>query len=281
MKVVNTLVNDKNNLKICLIADIHFCHNYKIKKFDKIITNIKKNNPNYICIVGDIIDTSDVDEDMDMKYLYNFITNLASITKVIIALGNHDISHYVTKKEITYRYPKKMVENFKKISNVIFLDNEQYIENDICFIGYTQGFNSNHHETGFEKEVALEVSNITKNLKDTNYNILLSHNPLYVGRHEVYSCIKNFNLINIVLSGHTHNGLLPTFIKTNKVLISPMKNFFVSNARGHFKIANADVIVNGGIIKFSKTSGFFRFFNFLYPMNIDYVNILDDNNKNA
>ena len=112
-----------------------------------------------------------------------------------------------------------------------------------------------------------------KDIDDKNYNILLSHNPLYVSKEKVYKNVKGYSKLNLILSGHTHNGLLPTFIKTNTVFISPNKRFFVPRARGSFKNDKVDIVITGGVVKLSYVSGIFRFFNFLFPINIDYINI--------
>lgn len=275
MKIVKTKIDGSKNINICLIADIHFYPKYNLKKFEKIINNIKDNKPNYICITGDIIDTGDMQYDNEVKYLYQFINDLSNITKVIISIGNHDIT---LKPENKYLYPDLMINTFKKIPNVIVLDNEKYIENNVCFIGYTQSYNTISEEKGHEMEVAKEVSLLTNNINESNYNILLSHNPLYVTQKEVYSNIVNFNKINLILSGHTHNGMLPNFLKTNNVFITPCKRFFKKNARGHFKEENVDVVVTGGIIKLSKTARLLHLFNFLFAMNLDYIIV--SNNKN-
>ena len=270
MVVTNTNVVGLNK-KICLFADIHFNVKYNTKKFDKIIENVIANKPDYICIVGDILDSSELENLKDINKLYSFIARLASISKVIISLGNHDITVIKKRRHCGYRYPSEFVNNIKKINNVIFLDNEMYIDNSICFIGYTESLDLTYNDKGPSDIAISELNALLNDLDETKFNVMLSHNPLHVSKDIMYKSVKNYSKLNLILSGHTHNGLLPTFIKTNTVLISPNKRFFVHRARGHFKNKVVDVIVTGGVVKFSYGSGFFRFFNFLFPIDIDYI----------
>lgn len=270
MKIVNTSIVNLDK-KICLLGDIHFNLKYNTKILDKIIKNVKINKPDYICLVGDVIDNSIV-ETYDISKLYDFINDLSKIGKVIISLGNHDITYIHNRKKHEYRYPNKYVLNIKKMNNVVFLDNEKYIDNDICFIGYSASFDTYYKEDGLESSVIDELNKILVDIDNTKFNILLSHNPLYVSKDTVYKNVNNYSKLNLILSGHTHNGILPLFTNKNKVFISPQKRLFVSDGRGVFNKGDVLIIVTGGVVKLSYCSNLFRYFNFLFPISIDYIN---------
>ena len=254
--------------KICLIADVHFSKVFNLKTFNKLYNNIVKNKPNYVCIVGDLIDYQEITLNKHIEKLYAFLKKLSKKTKVIISLGNHDIT--------TYKDESASIElfklNLKTISNLVLLDNEKYIENNICFIGYTEQYETLYKDNVDDKIIE-GVSNLTKDLKKNTYNILLSHNPLKVTSDSIYKKIVNHDRINLILSGHTHNGMLPNFIKTNTLFISPRKRFFVKMGRGYFVKENTNVVITGGVTKLGQKSEIFRYFNFLYGINIDYINI--------
>lgn len=273
MKIVETEVNGKINKKICLIADIHYNVDYNIKLLDRILNEIRMTSPDYICVAGDIIDNPLVQYEDCIDRLYYFFKKIAECAKVIISIGNHEVTQ---KKE--YMYPDKFIATLKSINNVYVLDDGKFIDNGICFIGYTELFASYKKERGYEKDIINELNNLLADVSKENYNILLSHNPLYITRRAVYMHVSNFDAINLVLCGHTHNGMLPNFMKTNTVLISPQKNMFVRRARGHFKIKNADVVINGGIIKLSKDTGMLSNLNKFFANNIDYI-IVNENVK--
>ena len=257
-----------DDIKICLIADIHFEESFNIKRLNKILLNIELNKPDYVCIVGDIIDYVEASFNEHIEYLYDFIKKIAKTSKVIISLGNHDITTF----KDSYLYPYLFLENIKHIKNVVILDNNTFVDKNIRFIGYTQSYDTLRNDYIYDDIIIEEINKLTKDL-DNKYNIILSHNPLYITKKSLFDKLNNKDKIDLILSGHTHNGMLPNFIKTNNLLISPNKKFFYKNGRGYLKLGKCKVIITGGITKLSRKAKILRYFNFLYQMNIDYINV--------
>ena len=110
MKIINKTYNIYNNVNknIVLISDIHYSNKEDIKRLSYVLENIKKQKPDYICIPGDIIDKSRVE---DEESFINWLKKLSKITKVIISIGNHE---FYIDKEI-YGLNQSF---FKKISNI-------------------------------------------------------------------------------------------------------------------------------------------------------------------
>ena len=284
MKTINTILNSNLNTKICLIADIHFSYKFKSNIFQKIINNISKNKPDYICIAGDIIDYTEIENIENINELYNFFKELGKISKTIIVLGNHDITSVKRDKNGTIskyinKYPNSLVKNIKKIKNVTLLVNEIYEDKDIRFIGYEESYEAHYDKKNGHKIAINEINQLISKIDNKKFNVLLSHNPLYLTNKIVYKNINNFKKLNLILSGHTHNGMLPNFIKTNTLLISPTKKWFVKDGRGHIVKDGVDIIVTGGVTKLSERSKIFSMFNFVYDINVDYIII--GGNKNG
>lgn len=256
---------NKINKKVCVISDIHYYFNYNNKIFKEIIRNIKSEQPDYILIPGDIIDNTRIIDDLEIYTLYKFITCLSKINKVIISIGNHDISY-----NKNYIYPKKFINQLRKIENVKVLDNEIYEDGSIRFIGYTQDHKTVYNEKGHEIEIIKEINTLLK-IDNRKYNILLSHNPLYLTK--VYHFINNWNKLNLVISGHTHGGLMPSYIKGHCGIISPCKRWFIKDCRGLITRNNVNIYISNGIIKLSNEAGLFHLFNKLFKSSIDYLNI--------
>ena len=82
-----TTKKDIKDTNIALISDIHYHPKFNNKIFDKVLKQIKNNNIDYITIVGDLIDSSDIEEFSSLK---NFLENLTSIAPTIVVLGNHE-----------------------------------------------------------------------------------------------------------------------------------------------------------------------------------------------
>lgn len=270
LKEINTFrVKGKIDKKICLISDIHYYKNYNVKIFDKILQNVKEENPDYICIAGDIIDIPNL-YGKDLDPLIAFLRKLASIKKVIASLGNHDLVI-----ERNFFYNEEYINRLREIPNFHLLINEEYIIDNIRFIGFKDNIDVSHNEVGYDDIVIKDYNSLFKNLKIDNnyYNVLLAHNPIYLVHDSVIKGITKIEDISLILSGHTHGGLCPNFLFGHRGLISPNKKFFPKDIRGMFNKKNTTIIISSGVVKLSTCSGMFRHFNFLFPFNINYIKI--------
>jgi len=101
-------VSSNINKKIVVISDIHYYSKYDKKKLDKVIKKIENIKPDFICIPGDIVDEAKV---LDLDLFIGWLTNLACICKVVIALGNHEL--FITKGHIQSN-ADELIKNIKK-----------------------------------------------------------------------------------------------------------------------------------------------------------------------
>ena len=225
------------NIKICLCADFHFSHISDNNKFDIVLSNIKNNKPDYICIVGDYIDSVNMLEDKEIyNKSINYLKELSKITTIIYTFGNHDTCKINKNKKRSYYLNEKWIKEVSSIDNVIYLDNKVYECNNIRFIGYNAPFN---YYKKFNEDSNLlidDFNRIIPSIKDDKYNILLCHSPIRIFNNKSLNNINALKNINIILSGHMHNGLTPNFIdkiwKSNRGFVSPHKYLFPDNARG-------------------------------------------------
>ena len=257
-------LSNKYNKKIALFADIHYSKNYPLKYLKKITDNIKLNKPDYICIPGDIIDDATIIEEKEIEYLIAFIKELSKISKIIMSYGNHD-ELIIKKHNSKYKNTKTFFEKLTEIKNVYFLDNENIVLDDINFIGYHKNPSlfKKYENIDMKKDLQIIENKFLKN----KYNILLSHSPIN---------ILNYNLgVDLILSGHMHNGLvLPIFKKGNNGIVGPYSSFFPKECRGKIVKDDTILIVNGGVRKISNSSSkFLRILNPIYKIQIDYIKI--------
>ena len=256
------LSNKKISSKIVLISDIHYYNKKSKSKLYKILGLIKKINPNYICIVGDTCDQAKISNE---KVLIDWLKKLATITKVIMIYGNHDIACYETQ---TAYLNKKLFNKIKNIENLILLDNEIKTFDNISFIGLKFDFDY-YYKHSEKSELFIEQYNrIVSNLDDKNYNVLLTHSPIAISRKKVIDKLNSYKNIDLVLCGHMHGGLMPDFLRVifkTEALVSPNKrHLLVKNSYGSFKIENINFVVSSGITKLSQVSRlsiFDRLFN--------------------
>ena len=241
MKIINKVYNisSKLNKKIVLISDIHYYSENDIFRLNEVLENIKKINPNYICITGDIVDNSNIS---DFNMLIDWLNKLCNVSKVIMVLGNHD--YYLDKKNNLYKLNENYINEIKKIKNVYFLDNQNKVIDNINFIGITLPIEHymihGENKSDFKKNI--------KNIKVNNkfYNVLLCHSPLNLSDEEIISKIN----VDLILCGHTHGGLVPKFLRCffkTSGLLNPQGKIFPKNVYGRIKKINKNVIITSGI----------------------------------
>lgn len=266
-----------SNIKIALISDIHFDVGYDQLILTKILENLRKNKPNYICIAGDIIDNSNlIHNKIVMEQLKEFIKELSLIASTIVSLGNHDITYIKNSGNIIDI--NKWFMTLNTIENVYYLYNKSLVRGNLCFTSY----NPPYQYYKKKENVKIFINDIDKKIlmNKKYYNILLCHSPISVFKNECLNKSKEIKKANLILSGHMHNGLVFKIFdhKGNRGLISPYKRLFPKYARGIVEHSLDDkkitLIISGGVLKFSNTAPkIFKHFNKLFPISIEYINI--------
>lgn len=265
-KVYNIDTYKDINIKIVQISDIHFSIGYKLKRLHKLFDDIDNIKPDYVCIVGDLIDEYDVVETDYINYFKDWLKLLSYKYKVIISLGNHDFivktnGHYVENSNIDWLLKLRS-------KNLIILDNDVYSENGINFMGYNPDFE--YYYTYKEKKF-LKCKELSKLINGhTGYNILMVHTPILIEKN--YKDIEGFNLIDLVISGHTHGGMIPSYFPGNFGLVSPVNTLFPRGVRGMVRCGKCDIIISSGIVKLSRKSKI-TVLNDFYGYNINVINI--------
>ncbi len=274
----------KKDIKIFLISDIHISSIFKRENINIIISEIKREKVDYICIAGDLIDGNNIlDEKDNYSFTIDFLKKFSTMAKVIISIGNHDVSSLLKNSFHTkWKYERKpnFFKDVSNIKNVILLDNEMYSENDINFIGFTPSYHYYWNSDGNSKQLIEDMNSTDLDIPKDKYNVLLCHSPIHVFNDEVLANAQMMKNIDLVLSGHMHNGMVPPFLEKiwhgNSGLITPNKTFFpkAKTTRGMIKKNKKILIISGGITKLSYSApNFLHPFDDFFPMNVEIVNI--------
>lgn len=267
-------ISKKNNITLAVLSDIHYHCHYDNKRLEQVYKNILKHNPDYICIVGDLIDQGNVLEEVQTKNdFFKWITSLATIAPTIISIGNHDI--VVEKPVIKHHESKELLEELILINNVYVLNQTSVVFGNLCFLGYNPPY-SYYYQKPYEKveSYCTDIdTQLIKALHPECYQILLCHTPIYITHPSVRKSVV-LKSVQLVLSGHMHNGLIPFSFGGNRGIISPFKRPFPKYARGHFKLEKAHAYISGGVITFSNVSPkLLHPFNYFFPISISYLKI--------
>lgn len=178
----NDIPAEFDGKRIVFITDIHHGPFLSRKRVQKLVKRINKLNPDIILLGGDYVHR-------EKKYitpLFDEFKNLESHYGIYGVLGNHD--HWESR-ELT---EKMMLENGIKIC-----DNQSYwlkVNKDSIKIGGVG-------DLWEDKQI---IANTTKDLKPSDFCILISHSPDYIEK------IKDYP-IDIIVAGHTHGGQMTLF----------------------------------------------------------------------
>ena len=269
--IYNKYVRD--DIKIIHLADIHFNRDTKEKKLILLGDVINNEKANYVIITGDIVDGAEITYDNEkIKELISFFQKLAKNNKILISLGNHD-----TKMD-----DKSFFAKLGKIKNITILDNQNYVDDNMCVSGLTLPRNFYYNKVERESKTIFtshleKYAHVIDKLVDDKLKVALIHSPMVLADDDILVKLAKYDLI---LSGHMHDGMVPGWLKfvfrNNRGIISPYKKLFPRVAHGKIvKEVNGKkvtLIITGGVTKLSLASAkILSKMNFVYDMGINRI----------
>lgn len=166
------------NKNVVMISDVHLGPIYRQKFLTRSITVINKLKPTAVFIAGDLFDGMET----DFSWLHQPFKKLSAPQGVYYSIGNHDL----------YLGYKNVLEIFRE-SDIRVLNNERVIRKGLQIIGINYFKNDS---LNLEKIILSRIGYETR-----LPSVLLWHEPKRIEQ------AKTAN-IDLLLSGHTHNGQL-------------------------------------------------------------------------
>ena len=244
-----------DNFTILNLSDIHG----NINNLNLVLSYLKNNKVDLIIIPGDIIDKL---KDDNQEFI-NKLKELANYSKVYIALGNHDLAikrdTYMTLNNISNnKYMKELINTdniYLSTSSYEKIKHNKNIDIHLIIL-------PNEYFTLHEKDLS-KVNKLFKEVENnkvdtSKFNIMLVHspNPLIINNKLINN--KLINSMNLIVCGHNHGGLTPTFIQdifNNHIgLFGPYYKIFNKNSYGIIKKNNTSLLISNGITKLSNSS---------------------------
>lgn len=260
---IDTFGKINKDTTVSLMSDFHFNENVKGKRILKLLDKVEAEKPDYIFLLGDIInDTGKVDDIIDDVYYY--LSTMSSIAPVYLINGNHDIMKKVDNGKWVYHINKEYIDMLNDIPFVNLLDNKNVkLPEGISLTGITLpiDYYQKYYENDFMYLIYLKehiINGVFNSLENDNYNIFLCHSPNSIDNKNTYLKLlkmikENINHdinFDLVLSGHLHNGLVPSyidkFIPGNMGLIGingPKVKLFMDKCRGIIDITDDAKII--------------------------------------
>ncbi|WP_252235891.1 metallophosphoesterase [Clostridium sp. ZS1] len=238
LSVKNIEINNSSNIKnedtikISQISDIHLGEYYTIDKLEKLVNKVNSQNADIIVFTGDLFDN--VSKFEDTSKVAPILKKLnAKIGKYAI-YGNHDYGGGA----------KNIYKNVMEDSGFKILVNDQAnVKLDsgktISILGLDDALLGNP-----------DVEKTARNIKESNYNLLLLHEPDLSDKFVSYN-------IDLILAGHSHGGQVKIpFL--GEIVTPPLAEKYKDGLYNLNTQRNTQLYVNSGI---GNTKMPFRFMN--------------------
>lgn len=221
IQVQETTIQDRdipasfNNFKVVFITDIHHSPSFSRERVRKAVQKVNSLNPDLILLGGDYAEES-------IEYLKNCFSELEALQAPFGkygVLGNHE---YLLDANLSFRE--------MQAKGIPCLDNKGvWIERNgerIRIGGVGELWNDSQ-----------KLENVLEGVDEEDFAILLSHNPDYIER-------MSSNMVDLMLSGHTHGGQVTFFHFWAPVHPSSYGQKYIS---GLVQTSKAKVLISNGI----------------------------------
>lgn len=224
----------KRERKIIFLSDLHnYCYG---KNNEKLINTIKREQPDYILVAGDMVVGK---PGVSTKVAEDLMVQLPAICPVYYANGNHE--------QRMQEFPSIYGDSFEQYKNIVENAGVQWLSNKkiskiwdgvpVEIYGLEL---PNKKYKKFMTHSFLD-KDVTEALGDANkevYDILIAHNPVFVDSYLDWGA-------DLVLSGHFHGGVVRLPIIGG--VITPMFSIFPKYSGEMTKVDDATVVVSKGL----------------------------------
>ncbi len=214
----SSLPDSFDGISLVHFSDLHYGSTIDKDNIDKIINKINILKPDIVVFTGDLFFDSYKMSDEDIKILSNALNNINSNLGKYIIYGNHDYYRDDFLEVINKTDFKLLVNEYDIIYNN---DN-----NPILIYGTD--------DLLFGNPLLNKLND--DEIKDIDYRIILTHEGDYIEE------VLNYD-VDLILSGHSHNGQINIPYLINLYLPDGCKEYY----KPYYNIDNTDIYISNGI----------------------------------
>lgn len=192
---------DMDSLKIVLLADTHFGYNSGAVHAQEIVDKINEQQPDLVCIAGDIFD-NEYDAVREPEKISEILRTIRSKYGVYACWGNHDLNEPILAG-FTFKHKKEDSKQLKDPRMKLFLQNSniQLLEDEAVLIDNIFYVVGRKDASLIEKieEKRKTPAQLTQKLDKDKTIIVIDHQP------KELQDIADAG-VDLDLCGHTHDG---------------------------------------------------------------------------
>ena len=218
--------------RFVLLSDLH--NKVYGTKNDKVIESIRRINPDFIVLAGDLV-TSQLREDMTPGI--ELLRTLRQDYRIYYGLGNHE-------SKMRQR-PDQFGDKYDRLIRAVSGKNVSVLKNEAVFLpeynlkitgldldlNYFAHFKVQKMKPGYLQETLPEC-------EKEKCNILIAHNPDYFAEYAQWGA-------DLVLSGHVHGGIMRLPLLGG--VIAPSYKIFPEYDGGVFRTGSAAMLLGRGM----------------------------------
>ena len=227
---VEKSVDGMDSLKVVLLADTHFGYSMGTAQAKRIVKKINAENPDVVCIAGDIFD-NEYDAISEPNKLKKILKGIKSRYGVYACWGNHDLNEPILAgftfngTEDSYNDPR--MEEFLTDAGIHLLDDESVlIDNKFYIVGRRDASRCEKVEGS-----RATPAQLTESLDQRKPIIFIDHQPKELDETAAVG-------VDLDLCGHTHDGQI---FPGNLII-----HLFWENSCGYLRKGNMHNIVTSG-----------------------------------
>ena len=198
-------INEKNNLKIVLISDLHLGYGILNKELESWLPLLNKEKADIVLIAGDVIDN--YIKPLEEEKMYKTLRKINAKQGVFMALGNHEYIGNIDKSI-----------NFLKKSNINILRDTALLINDNFYLVGREDYSRKYRK---------RLSALLENIDKTKPIIVIDHQPIRLKEARI-------NGVDLQVSGHTHNGQVFPLNLIAKMMFKKAYGFFKEGETHYF-----------------------------------------------
>lgn len=205
------------NVRAVLITDLHLGYINDEKKVAKMVTKIDQLKPDIVLISGDLFDGNYYALQKPVQVIEQF-KRLSSNYGTYLCWGNHDAG-------ATFEQMKEFV----KKANITLLEDEVLELTDTAVLVGRKDSHPIGNQGGQRKAIETKLTNESKKL------------PIIVMDHQPSSIDEYGEEVDLIVSGHTHQGQIFPFNLVTKAYFTVDYGYYQQDS------AHAQVIVSSGV----------------------------------
>ena len=255
MRIKNVEINIEKMVtekKYLLLSDLHV-ETKESRNINDMCESIKTIDHDSVLIPGDILNRVGVLDNAEvLNRLFKLFDILGKNHKVVCSLGNHDLMDRVGR-DWQKADKNRLIDFLRNNTNAIVLDNQRCNLDGVTIDGFTLPYEYYKNEAGTET-----ISQFLEAYR--NFKLEDVDTPKLLMVHSAYNAIETGlpDNYDVIVSGHSHNGLVPPaldFIPGSIGLMSPqtelkkLKGLFPKYTRG---LIEGKYIINGAINPFNE-----------------------------